>query len=184
MLDSIGYSTADLTIAEGFVNEAYEPLLQLARARRRRAGLEFTMMTEDILHECFLKLSGHTVWQSSEQFLRTASLAIRQVIVDHARQKLTLKRGAGASNLTYDDSQSVLPEYQETAEQIVELNDLLEQLASKQPRLAKVVDARYFAALTEAETAISLGCSERTVRRDWQAARAWLASKMDMVVND
>lgn len=177
-----GYSAYERGIANGFIEQAYDSLLSLARSRRRRAGLSHTMMTEDILHECFLKLSGKTVWQSPEQFMRTASLAIRQVIVDHARRKLTQKRGCGERSLSYDDAESVLPEYKETPEQILIINDLLEQLEAKQPRLSKVVDARYFAAMTEAETASALGFSERTVRRDWQTARSWLAEKMDISV--
>lgn len=164
-------------MATGLLTQAYEPLLNIARNRRRRVGFNATMMTEDILHDCFLKLSGKTIWQSQEQFMRTACLAIRQVIVDHARKKFTIKRGNGNNNLTYNDNEPVLPEYNETPEQILAINVLLEQLEEKKPRLSKVVDARYFAGLTEAETAIALGVSERTVRRDWQTAKAWLADK-------
>jgi len=137
------------------------------------------MMTEDVLHESFLKLSGKTVWQSPEQFLRTASLAIRQVVVDHARSRLALKRGGGAQQIEYVDGDTILPEFNETPEQILIVDDLLQQLEAKQPRLSKIVDARYFAGMTEAETATALGLSERTVRRDWQAARSWLAEKMN-----
>jgi RNA polymerase sigma factor (TIGR02999 family) len=175
----IEYSDEDNKIADGLFNDAYDALLALARNRRRRVGLSATMMTQDILHNCFLKLSGKTIWQSEEQFMRTASLAIRQVVVDHARKKLTIKRGSGKQNLTYQDDQSVLPEYNETAEQILLINDLLEQLKQKQPRLAKVVDARYFAGLTEAEAALALNVSDRTIRRDWRLAKAWLAAKLE-----
>ncbi|WP_371192739.1 ECF-type sigma factor [Glaciecola sp. SC05] len=173
------YSTDDRNIARGLFEQAYEPLLKIARNRRRRVGLGATMMTEDILHDCFLKLSGKTIWQSQEQFMRTANLAIRQVIVDHARKKLTLKHGSGKSNFSYNEDDFTLPEYQESPEQILTINDLIDQLEVKMPRLSKVVEARYFAGLTEAETAMSLGVSDRTVRRDWQVAKAWLAEKMD-----
>lgn len=175
---SEGYRTEERAIAAGLYESGYESLLALARNRRRRAGFRDTMMTEDILHECFLKLSGQTVWQSPEQFMRTAALAIRQVVVDHARRKLTHKRGNAENNLTYDDETSLLPEFNETPEQIVVLNDLLEQFEQQQPRLAQVFDARYFAGMTEVETASILGMSERTVRRNWQAARAWLADRL------
>ncbi|MBT1451235.1 sigma-70 family RNA polymerase sigma factor [Glaciecola sp. XM2] len=174
-----GQSNEDNIIANGLFKDAYDALLTLARNQRRRVGLSATMMTQDILHNCFLKLSGKTIWESEEQFMRTASIAIRQVIVDHARKKLTIKRGSGKQNLTYQDNQTILPEYNETAEQILLINDLLEQLKQKQPRLAKVVDARYFAGLTEAETALALGVSDRTIRRDWRLAKAWLAEKLE-----
>lgn len=179
--NSYCYSNEDRDIASQFMVDAYDSLLMLARNQRRRARLSSTMMTEDILHECFLKLSGKTIWQSYEQYLKTASLAIRQVIVDHIRRNLTQKRGAGIAAVTISGSEDILPEFNESPEEILLINDLLEKLEARQPRLSVIVNARYFAALTEAETAEALGVSERTVRRDWQAARNWLAAKMDVV---
>lgn len=179
---AFAYSIDDHNIARGLFEQAYEPLLKIARCRRRRAVSSPTMMTEDILHDCFLKLSGKTIWQSQEQFMRTANIAIRQVIVDHARKKLTLKHGSGINDFSYDDNEHTLPEYQESPEQILNINDLVNQLEVKMPRLSQVVEARYFAGLTESETASTLGVSERTVRRDWQLAKAWLAEKMDAAV--
>lgn len=173
-----GYSEEERAIAHGFIEDSYDVLLSLARTNRRRAGFRDTMMTEDILHESFIKLSGRTVWQSQEQFIRTASLAIRQVVVDHARKNLALKRGGTNKDISYDEQTEFLPEFNETPEQIVILDNLLKKLEEKQPRLLVIVDARYFAAMSEAETALALGISERTVRRDWQIARAWLAEKM------
>ena len=173
-----GYTEEEKAIANKLVSNSYQVLLTLARHSRRRARFLDTMMTDDILHEAYLKLSGKTVWQSQEQYIRTANLAIRQVIVDHARKKLALKRGGSQTDIPYQDGDTVLPEYNETPEQIIVLNDLLELLELKQPRLSVVVDARYFAGMTENETASSLGLSERTVRRDWQLAKTWLASKM------
>lgn len=173
-----GYTSEEKSIANEFVKSSYQVLLSLARNSRRRARFHDTMMTDDILHEAYLKLSGKTVWQSQEQYIRTANLAIRQVIVDHARQKMALKRGGLQANIPHQEGVPVLPEYNETPEQIIVLNDLLERLERKQPRLAVIVDARYFAAMTEAETASALGLSERTVRRDWQLAKTWLASHM------
>lgn len=176
--EDAGYTDEEKAIASEFVKNSYEVLMALARKSRRRANFNDTMMTDDILHEAYLKLSGKTVWQSQEQYIRTANLAIRQVIVDHARKKMALKRGGMQGNLPDQEGESVLPEYNETPEQIIVLNDLLERLELKQPRLSVIVDARYFAAMTESETATALGLSERTVRRDWQLAKTWLAGKM------
>ena len=153
-------------------------MLTLARNRRRRAGFSDTMMTEDVLHESFLKLSGRTVWQSQEHFLRTASLAMRQVVVDHARRKLAEKRGGGRADAPLDDVSDVVAGFGESPEQIVIIDDLLRQMARENPRWLRIVDARYFAGLTEEEAAALLGLSERTVRRDWKAARAWLAERI------
>lgn len=176
--DISDYRDDEREIAAGFSRLAYDSLLSLARTRRRRAGFRDTMMTDDLLQETFLKLSGKTAFESPDHFVRTASLAMRQVVVDHARRKLSDKRGGGEANLTYDEGTTVLPEFSETPEQIVILNDLLKRLETEHPRLARIVDARYFAGMTEVEVAASLGLSERTVRRDWQAARAWLAQHM------
>jgi RNA polymerase sigma factor (TIGR02999 family) len=173
-----GYTEEEKIIANELASNSYQALLTLARHGRRRARFYDTMMTDDILHEAYLKLSGKTVWQSQEQYIRTANLAIRQVIIDHARKKIALKRGGSQTDIQYQEDDPVLPEYNETPEQIIILNDLLDRLEQKQPRLAVVVDARYFAAMTETETATALGLSERTVRRDWQLAKTWLASKM------
>ena len=176
--DIDGYAATEVAIAEGLAEAGYDALLSLARNRRRRAGFSDTMLTEDVLHESFLKLSGRTVWQSQEHFLRTASLAMRQVVVDHARRKLAEKRGAGQPDARLDDAVERVAGFGETPEQIVMIDDLLQQMARENPRWLRIVDARYFAGLTEAETAALLGLSERTVRRDWTAARAWLAGHM------
>lgn len=172
------YSAEERTLAEGFAGSVYDTLLRLARTRRRRAGFRDTMMTEDLLHESFLKLSGRPVFQSPEHFLRSAVLAMRQVVIDHARKQLTAKRGKGDPGIPIDQAEDLLPDFGETPEQLVIINDLLRQLEAENPRWLRIVDARYFAGMTEAETAAVLGLSERTVRRDWQAARAWLAERM------
>lgn len=173
-----GYTHEEKAAASDFVKNSYELLLSLARKSRRRANVNDTMMTDDILHEAYLKLSAKTVWQSQAQYIRTANLAIRQVIVDHARKKMAQKRCGEKNNIPYEEGNSILPEYNETPEQIVVLNDLLMRLEKKQPRLSVIVDARYFASMTELETASLLGLSERTVRRDWQLAKTWLAKNM------
>ena len=172
------YSEDERALADGFVRGAYDVLLDHARKRRRRAGFQDTMMTEDVLQECFLKMSGRQAWQSQEHFLRSAMLAVRQVVIDHARSQLTAKRGEGRRALPLDEVGSLTPEFGETPEQLVIINDLLMQLERENPRWVRVVDARYFNGMTEAETAAVLGVSERTVRRDWQAARAWLETRM------
>ncbi|TRY32514.1 ECF-type sigma factor [Aliiglaciecola sp. M165] len=168
----------DKLLANELVKDAYHSLLNVARVHRRRARFNDTMMTDDVLNTAFLKITGQTVWQSQQHFSRLMCLAIRQVVVDHARQRLAKKRGGSQDNQEYKEGETLLPEYKESPEEIVMLNELLEQLEQKQPRLSLIVNARYFASLTEAETATALGMSERTVRRDWVTARAWLAKKM------
>ena len=171
-------SEQDKLLANELVKDAYHSLLNVARAQRRRAKFSDTMMTDDVLNTAFLKITGQTVWQSQQHFSRLMCLAIRQVVVDHARQKLSKKRGSNQAVQEYKDGETLLLDYNETPEEIVILDDLLAQLEQKQPRLSQIVNARYFASLTEAETAAALGLSERTVRRDWVTARTWLAQKL------
>ena len=137
-------------------------------------GFRDTMMTEDVLQECFVKLTGRASWASKDHFFRCAALAIRQVVVDHARQRLTKKRGNDAQSVAFDDVEDVLATYSETPEQLVIIDDLLRQMEHEHPRWVRIIDARYFSGMSEAETAAVFGLSERTVRRDWKAARDWL----------
>jgi RNA polymerase sigma factor (TIGR02999 family) len=172
------YRNDEHEIAKHFFVEAYDTLLKQARSNRRRAGFQATMMTDDILQEAFLKVCGKTAWQSREHFLRCVSLAMRQVVVDHARRRLSEKRGQGVRPVTLEIVERVLPNYAETPEQIVVMSDLLEKLEHENPRWLRIVDARYFAGMSEAETAAALGLSQRTIRRDWQLAREWLSARM------
>jgi len=98
------------------------------------------------------------------------------VIVDHARRKLTAKR----QHERVDDPEAAeqIEEYGESPEELVAIGELMTQLESARPRWARIVDARYFAGMTEEETAEMLEVSDRTVRRDWTDARAWLAERV------
>lgn len=165
-----GYSEHDQLLASELVGEFHAELIDIARARRRRARASDTLMTLDVLHEAYLKLDGRTGFRSTAHFLAVASLAMRQVIVDHARSKLADKRQQAED--------PGIAGFGETPEQMVAIGQLLDELGRHNMRWLRIVDARYFAGLTEAETASVLGISERTVRRDWQDARGWLAKRL------
>lgn len=164
------YSDTERLVADDLVREFHDDLMQIARARRRRAQMSDTMLTLDLLHEAYFRLRGNEDFRSVSHFLAVASLAIRHVIVDHARRKLAGKRIA--------DQTDDLAEFAETPEQLVAIAALLDELGQKHPMWLRVVDARYFAGLTEAETATVLGRSERSIRRDWHDAKAWLAKRL------
>ena len=171
------YDPVERDVAAALFAQHYDDLANLARARRRRSNAADTMMTEDILHESFLKLGRDKTWRDDKHFLCAASLAIRHVIVDYARRNLTAKR----KHLREENENTIgsIAEYGENPEQLVGLGLLMEQLEQERPRWARIVDARYFAGMTEEETANMLGVSDRTVRRDWTDARAWLFERMD-----
>lgn len=171
-----GYTEFERSSAAQLFEQHYEDLVRLARGRRRRANMTDTLMTQDIVHESFLKLGQNDNWQDSNHFLCAASLAIRHVIIDHARRKLTAKRKVEDAGTQVDPEE--LAEYSESPEELVAIGSLMDQLEAARPRWAKIVDARYFAGMTEEETASMLGISDRTVRRDWTEAREWLAEKV------
>ncbi|MEM1434296.1 MAG: ECF-type sigma factor [Pseudomonadota bacterium] len=170
------YTALERDIAQRLIVDNYEQLVQIARQKRRRADGPSTLATIDLLHEGLLKLGTDRDWHSREHFLRSANLAMRCVIVDHARRKQAAKRGGDAVRLDLDEA--LLPEFAETPEQVVAIAELLNQLAAENERWMLVVDARYFSGMTETETALALGISERTARRDWQEARQWLARRL------
>lgn len=170
------YSAQERDLATRLIVENYQQLVMIARQKRRRSDGQSTLATIDLLHEGLLKLGTDWHFNSREHLLRSANLAMRCVIVDHARRKQAAKRGGEAVQVDVDEA--LLPEFAETPEQVVAIAELMDLLAAENERWMLVVDARYFSGMTEAETALTLGISERTVRRDWQEARQWLARQL------
>jgi RNA polymerase sigma factor (TIGR02999 family) len=154
------------------VARAYPELREIAHGRLARAG-RATLSTTALVHEAYLKLAEQrpASWHDTTHFLALASLAMRYVLVDLARARATLKRGGAGPHVTFDD-EVIGADAQATL--VLELHEALERLAEWDPRLARVVDCRFFGGLTEAETADALGITVRTVQRDWVKARVLL----------
>lgn len=123
------------------------------------------------MNEAYLKLRGTHEWNNDAHFLRAAALAMRHALINHAVARLAGKRGDGAIALPLTAGLDVAVEDDAT---MLALNEALGRLARDSLRLAQVVECRYFAGYDDAETARALDISERTVRRDWTLARAWL----------
>ncbi len=149
----------------------YDDLKRLAHRERSRVGAGATLQTTALVNEAYLKLRGSGGWNTDEHFLRAAALAMRHALVNHALARLAGKRGEGAPHVSLTGAMDVALEDDST---LVALNEALGRLASESERLADVVECRYFAGYDDAETALALRVSERTVRRDWTLARAWL----------
>jgi len=151
----------------------YEELRRTAHRElaHRRPGQ--TLDTSALVHEAYMKLAGPNPgpWEGRAHLFAVAATAMRHIIIDHVLKHRTAKRGGGRRAITFDE-QLLVPEQQ--AEELVGLNAALERLGQLEPRLARVVDCRFFAGLTVSETAKALGTSPRTVDRDWQKAKAWL----------
>jgi RNA polymerase sigma factor (TIGR02999 family) len=153
----------------------YQDIRRLAQRERRRVSAGFTLQTTALVHEAYLKLQASAEFNNREHFLRAAALAMRHVLVTHARERLALKRGGGAAQLPLEDAEDVATVDDAT---LLEINDALGRLAKVNPRLAYVVECRFFAGFDDSETAIALGLTNRTVRRDWIKARAWLSREL------
>jgi len=149
----------------------YDDLKRLAHRERSRVSAGETLQTTALVNEAYLKLRGSQGWNTDAHFLRAAALAMRHALVTHAVARLTDKRGGGAVPLPLASALDV-PGDDDTA--MLALNEALGRLASEALRLAQVVECRYFAGYDDAETALALGISQRTVTRDWTLARAWL----------
>jgi RNA polymerase sigma factor (TIGR02999 family) len=151
---------------------AYDELKRIARGQLRRLRPGQTLTTTALVHEAFMKLARHPVsTHDRSHFLALAARAMRQILVDYARERGALKRG-GNRRLTDLDPDMVSVEA--VADELVGIDRALTHLEAVDERLAQVVEWRFFGGMTEEEVAVALGVTERTVRRDWQKARAFL----------
>lgn len=149
----------------------YGALRTIAHRERVRAHRPNTLRTTALINESYIKLQPSKGWSSREHFLASAATAMRHVLIDAARARLSMKRGEGKAAIPLDDAPEAI---QLEDDQILRLGDALQTLAALDPRLVSVVECKFFAGYNEAETARVLGVSERTVRRDWVQAKAWL----------
>ena len=156
----------------------YEDLRRTARRERWHAGSPNTLQTTAILHEAYLKLHKQQIWQSREHFLSVAATAMRYILVDAARARLAAKRGSGGGKLPIEAALDV-PAETPTDEQVVRLGEALSDLAAFDSQLSQLVDCRFFAGFDEIETARLMGVSDRTVRRWWVQARAWIHRELE-----
>ena len=166
---------------------AYRELRAIAHSRLAARGAgrlagghggDGTLSTTALVHEAYLKLvdQSRAGWNDRSHFLALASLAMRHVLVDRARERDTLKRGGERRRITLDDAELAV---EADADVLLQLNDALDRLAAFEPRLAQVVECRFFGGLTDAETAEALGLTSRTVQRDWVKARVLLRRALE-----
>lgn len=156
----------------------YEELRRIARRQLRHEGIGHTLNTTALVHEAYLRLAtpSHLDIGGRAEFLSIAAMAMRRVLIDYARQRTAQKRGGVQIRVELDDIEVAADG---RAEQLVALDEALTALAASNPRLARVVDCRFFGGMSQEETALALQLTPRTVRRDWTKARMWLAVAMD-----
>jgi RNA polymerase sigma factor (TIGR02999 family) len=180
--------TAALAVLAQDAPEGTDELLPLVYGELRRiahrqlAGEEtgHTLSTTALVHEAYLRLaSQHTPWKDRAQFFALAARAMRRILVDYARRHHALRRGSGSRPLALEAAEDAgLLAGESRAEELLALDEALERLATLDPRLARVVECRFFGGLSESETAEALAVSQRTVSRDWTLARGWLFAEL------
>jgi RNA polymerase sigma factor (TIGR02999 family) len=139
-----------------------------------RVSAGSTLQTTALVHEAYLKLYRTTKFNDRAHFLRAAALAMRHVLVNYARERLAEKRGGGAVSQSLDTADDVSTEDRS----LVDIHEALSRLAELDSRLARIVECRFFGGYSEEDTAVALGITDRTVRRDWIKARAWLRREL------
>ena len=169
----------DAAAADRVVELLYADLRRLAAQRMRAAGGPMTQLDATALvHESYLKLqaAGQLGFADRRHFLAYAARVMRNIVVDAVRARQAGKRGGGLEAVTLSTAVAELAPQADN--EVLRVHEALADLATVEPRLAQVVEMRYFGGLTEAETAEALGVTERTVQRDWAKARLWLASAL------
>jgi len=148
----------------------YQALRTIAHRHLTTRPSSATLTTGDLVHEAYLKLVDHSsaVLQDRAHFLALASIAMRHVLIDRAKARVALKRGGENRCVTLDEDVIAVADQ---AQSLLEIDNALERLAELEPRLARVVECRFFGGLSEEEIAEALSVTVRTVERDWVKAR-------------
>ena len=175
LLVSWGHGNQDAR--EALIPLIYDELRRLARRYLRRERPDHTLESAALVHEAYLRLVRQEPfqWQNRAHFFGVAAQLMRHILVDHARGRLAAKRGAGAPRLALDP-QIGLPQKREF--DLVALDDALNSLAALDPQQTRLIELRFFGGLSIEETAVVLGISPATVKREWATARAWLQREM------
>jgi RNA polymerase sigma factor (TIGR02999 family) len=169
----ICWRQGDLEAVKALFTLVYDELRALARRQVRRVRPGGTLTTTAVVHEAYVKLAGHShlALHDRSHFFAVACKAMRQILVDRARRDAAAKRSPEGGRVRLDEA--TVP-VQARAEDLLALDEALRRLEEADPRLARLIELRFFAGLSEEETAEVLDVSARTVRRDWHKARAYL----------
>lgn len=163
----------DTSAVELLLPQVYDQLRAIAARQLSGERPDHTLQATALVHEAYLKLVRQTQveWQGRAHFFAVASSAMRRILVDHARTVNADKRGGGSRRVDLAEAEALL---QRRSVDVFALDQAMTRLAETEPQAARVVEMRFFGGATEVEIAEVLGISDRTVRRHWVFARAWL----------
>lgn len=167
----------DVTARTRLAAAVYPELKRIAARQMQAERLDHTLQPTALVHEAFVKMAAGGEWtmQNRAHFYAVAAQVMRQILVDHARQHLSLKRGQGAIAAEIQDWQAITSANPDV---VIEVDRLLTRLEHIDPRQVQIVEMRYFAGFSVEEVAGLLDISERTVKREWSMARAWLRKEL------
>lgn len=170
------WQAGDQVAAESLMLVVYEDLRRIARGKLLAEPAGLTLETSDLIQEAVIKLIGQdrVSWQDRAHFFALAATLMRRILVDHARSRWAAKRAHYSVSLSSaGEGLAAAPEVE-----VLDLDRALERLSEDYPRHARIVELRYFGGLALAEISAVLDISDRTVRRDWNFARAYLLRKL------
>jgi RNA polymerase sigma factor (TIGR02999 family) len=179
----IDWTKGDKGALDRLMPLVYEELRKVARRHLSLEDPGHTLQGTAVVHEVYLRLidQNRVQWRSRAHFFAVAAQMIRRILVDHARQRHADKRGGAATKLSLDESIGT-PQYKDV--DLVALDDALNDLAQLDAQQAQVIELRFFAGLTIAETSEVLGISPATVERNWVTAKAWLFDQLNRAGKD
>lgn len=175
-----GWKDGDADARERFVAAVYQELRKLARYCLKDERTNHTLQTDALINEAFQRLVGPGEWRAEnrKQFLALAAEVMRHVLVDWARRRNYQKRAGATRRVAFEEALTVCAE---RGDEVVALDDALRSLEQFDPRLARLVELKYFGGCSNAELAEQLGVSVATVKREWLTAKTWLYGQVNKV---
>jgi RNA polymerase sigma factor (TIGR02999 family) len=167
----------DAKAADDLLPLVYDELRALARARLKKAPPGQTLQPTALVHEAYLRVVGNKDpgWDGRGHFFAAAARAMRDILVEQARRRMAQKRGGDRHRVAADKAE---PIFEPPSEDVLAVDEAVKRLEQDDPRKGQIVNLRYFARLTTAETATALGVSIGTVEREWRYIRAWLQREL------
>jgi RNA polymerase sigma factor (TIGR02999 family) len=167
----------DPTAADKLLELVYEELRRLAASKISREAPYQTLQPTALVHEAWLRLVGSNrlTFANRAHFFSAAAEAMRRILIDRARRKLTARHGGGYTRIDFDQLNLAAPD---ADQEILALDEVLDEFARQHPVKAEVVKLRFFAGMTHEETAQVLGISDATARNYWTFARAWILNRL------
>jgi len=163
--------------AEELLPQVYEELRRLARAHMQREQADHTLQATMLVHEAYLRVVGDADpgWNGRGHFFGAAALAMRRILVEAARKRRSQKRGGDRNRVTLSDLEAAI---EPPDGDVLAVDEAVRKLEASDPRKGEIVNLRYFAGLTNQETAEALGLSVGTIEREWRFIKSWLQTEL------